>query len=593
MMSGENSAMGSKQGTLIKLVNAAVPVEECSGKAESFSNKKGLIRPIPPAVINWIGELFGPGGVYVISLKWRAKSLKRTIDRLDRAGIGRSLITPIRAVDGLAAGVKEMGKFRRLQGQYGFGSLKKELGQAGLIATSVKLWADIIEQRRPWSLIVEDDIELDPQAAMMLHTAWHQWPLAKNASIVYLGWCHAYRGKRVVFDQSTPKTPNLCYSLKIFDEFPECTHAYLLSLEGARQLHTHFTRRPSPAALDIEMNHLKPGANGYTVVGISSPLRSTPSKHGIVRQMPVGPLNPSDIPLLASDIDTCNTIEKEATEMFQRAGVGGRVESLRWQYAGDRERSGKARTGADIHRMVGVVAGVGGVGAGGTGPGTATTSSYELNAAVAAAAQRCFATATSASASSNTATGGNTTDTNTFTSLLGLASRSVAAPPHGYSLACSTMLYTQLRRAIALLLDVSRMPCGEGFIAYASGVRAQTMEEVGAVASAVVAAMDRETKRWVERPKLAAQTVQALAQAQAQAEAKVAQAAAQKLFVGWKGGTCTEESWCVPNLARIIDRKDRDHSTGTWCVAWRASCPCTCASVAAAATTSATPAPRT
>ena len=89
-----------------------------------------------------------------------------------------------------------MAKVRKLSTGKGFGTLRKELGQAGLIATSVNLWRSIVEQRRPWSLILEDDIIIDDDLERAFATGWFRSDLAvQNASLIYLGWCHAYRGK--------------------------------------------------------------------------------------------------------------------------------------------------------------------------------------------------------------------------------------------------------------------------------------------------------------------------------------------------------------------------------------------------------------
>jgi hypothetical protein len=55
-----------------------------------------------------IGELVGKGGAFVISLPWRRSNYERTQARLLAAGVAKEVVSYIRALDGLSAGMAEM-----------------------------------------------------------------------------------------------------------------------------------------------------------------------------------------------------------------------------------------------------------------------------------------------------------------------------------------------------------------------------------------------------------------------------------------------------------------------------------------------------
>jgi hypothetical protein len=80
-----------------------------------------------------------------------------------------------------------------------FRKLRRELGAAGLIATSIALWKRIVAEQRPWSLILEDDVGfVDKQQLNLAFGDFFPRIAAQSppALAVFLGWCHAYHGDR-------------------------------------------------------------------------------------------------------------------------------------------------------------------------------------------------------------------------------------------------------------------------------------------------------------------------------------------------------------------------------------------------------------
>jgi hypothetical protein len=267
--------------------------------------------------IDTISELVGKGGAFVISLPWRQHNYKRTVRGLLSIGVTAEIATYIPAVDGLSAGVDAMGKHLEITTTKGFGVLKIGLGQAGLIATSISLWRRIVKEGRKWSLVLEDDVAFgdDPQIfPEVFKDAWaHISEAQLTPTVVYLGWCQTYSGPLVFLESKS--TAHTCYKVKSFEGHPECTHAYLVSLEAAKYWLKHFAGRRVLAALDMELTNLKLKGD---VLALAYPHNS-----GLITQLSVGVDNPSDIAVASSDHagGNCDGTEVKARGLVEQAGV--------------------------------------------------------------------------------------------------------------------------------------------------------------------------------------------------------------------------------------------------------------------------------
>jgi hypothetical protein len=352
----------------------------------------------------------------------------------------------------------------------GFGNMKADLGRAGLIATSVRLWQRIAKEGRNWSLILEDDVVFNKHFASLFKDSWAQIGEAElTPSVVYLGWCQAYSGKVAFLDGPTTKR---CIKIKAFSGgHPECTHAYLISLEGVKHWLEHFTGKTiAQSALDMELTALELKGD---VLGLADPKTDRSAYFGLVQQLSAGVNNPSDIGITSADgkIDSCNGMEVKAKESADRGGV----------------RS------VDVSSKDPLLCAVSQGGCTGTTEFTFAEAKPSGDAAAVAAAapqqwRQCLASLglpqTGASSTSDTCSGAGTK----MSVSAWLAQSTTALSTEA---GCSKHPHcgkgTAVAKAITVLKEIGELPCGFDFLVFATGVRLQGTADVVCVSTALTA----------------------------------------------------------------------------------------------------------
>lgn len=91
-------------------------------------------------------------------------------------------------------------------------------GGAGCSMSHIQLWRYMVKHKIDWTLILEDDALLHPQFLQLFHHYWNKLP--QKVKIFYLGYCD----EKITSDEL------------VFEQGVICTHAYMLSWQGAKYL---------------------------------------------------------------------------------------------------------------------------------------------------------------------------------------------------------------------------------------------------------------------------------------------------------------------------------------------------------------------
>lgn len=143
------------------------------------------------------------------------------------------------AVDG-----RRLGKPATLTRRFDTSSHEWNPGQMGCALSHVQMWARVASGPDPHAVVLEDDVVLKP--------GWRDDVRAvlgevrdKNVDVVYLGHCFETKGRR------WHGSARLRHSVS-----PACTHAYLLTRQGARKLTAWAARTRFQLPVDNQMADL-------------------------------------------------------------------------------------------------------------------------------------------------------------------------------------------------------------------------------------------------------------------------------------------------------------------------------------------------
>lgn len=130
-------------------------------------------------------------------------------------------------------------------------SLCDRKGLAGCACSHIRIWKEIIDKNIPWTIVFEDDVHFHPNFLEFLETYLKNIP--ENADIVYLGY-HNACCKTVVNKYFTRGS---C----------ACTHAYIVSLSGAKTLLNVVDSLKGPIDMAMETFYWENSDNGYSIHG--------------------------------------------------------------------------------------------------------------------------------------------------------------------------------------------------------------------------------------------------------------------------------------------------------------------------------------
>lgn len=93
--------------------------------------------------------------------------------------------------------------------------------QMGCAASHIQIWKRIVDEKRDWTMIIEDDVTFHPNFLELFATYWKHVP--KDAAIIYPG-C-------ISFEEWFHTNDKLIHETGVL-----CTHSYLINWEGAKYL---------------------------------------------------------------------------------------------------------------------------------------------------------------------------------------------------------------------------------------------------------------------------------------------------------------------------------------------------------------------
>jgi GR25 family glycosyltransferase involved in LPS biosynthesis len=161
--------------------------------------------------------------LFLVNLDRRKHRLASSLKRIERAGFTN--VERVRGVDGQVQ--DELDKGWKCHGSPPFDKSDPEFmeykGKQGCALSHLNIWKNIIDNDIPFAVVFEDDVDF--------HEKWHE--LAKEY------WKHTPRDFHVLYLGS-----------QIHTMFPEniivspvyCTHAYMITLDGAKRLYELYTK---------------------------------------------------------------------------------------------------------------------------------------------------------------------------------------------------------------------------------------------------------------------------------------------------------------------------------------------------------------
>jgi GR25 family glycosyltransferase involved in LPS biosynthesis len=176
-----------------------------------------------PCPTSWQNILEAP--LYLINLERKPERLEIATKRIQEAGFKH--ILPWKAVD--ATKQDELDQAWNTLGNPSFDmrdvSFKKYKGTQGCAVSHYLLWKHMIDQKIPYMVVMEDDV--------VFHKHWHVL-----APIYYEVTAHNYD---ILYLGNYNENNMLLAPILITPVF--CTHAYVLTLEGARKLYSLCLKR--------------------------------------------------------------------------------------------------------------------------------------------------------------------------------------------------------------------------------------------------------------------------------------------------------------------------------------------------------------
>jgi GR25 family glycosyltransferase involved in LPS biosynthesis len=167
-----------------------------------------------------------PFQIFIINLDRKPERYKYVTDQLDILGITGYHRFP--ATDGFKIDSNKMeidGVSKKL--------IDKGKGLAGCASSHIRMWKYIADNNLGWTLVLEDDAHFHPRFKQLFPKYWRH--VNTDARIVFPGYCSQVE---------TTNTPVLSNNVG-------CTHAYLISAEGARHLLNNILPISQPVDLDI------------------------------------------------------------------------------------------------------------------------------------------------------------------------------------------------------------------------------------------------------------------------------------------------------------------------------------------------------
>ena len=163
--------------------------------------------------------------VFLVNLDRRKDRLDASIKRIEDAGFTN--VERIRAVDALHDDLteawREHGSPLLSPNDPGF---VEEIGRQGCALSHYRIWQQMIAQNIPYAVVFEDDVEFHNKWKILSEQYWQNTP--KDFDILYMGG-----------QIDIPMEGNIIVS-PVF-----CTHAYLITLKGAKILYELCLKNPN------------------------------------------------------------------------------------------------------------------------------------------------------------------------------------------------------------------------------------------------------------------------------------------------------------------------------------------------------------
>lgn len=188
-----------------------------------------------------------PFPIYIISLERKPERYEYVKQQLDELGIVN--YRKFLAIDGKVTSVEEFVEFG-VSEQMAKKSSATNKSESACAASHIDLWKEMVEQKAPWSLILEDDAHFHPDFLTLFPRYWEQVP--QSAKIIFVGHCFSRGGENGV----APVVAKCAY----------CAHAYMINWETAREL-LEKTLPVNEAIDNILVNHFRQYSGAYLFNG--------------------------------------------------------------------------------------------------------------------------------------------------------------------------------------------------------------------------------------------------------------------------------------------------------------------------------------
>lgn len=168
-----------------------------------------------------------PFPIYIVNLDRKPERYSYVKDQLDKMSITN--YNRISAVDGFNMGREELNNFGLTY------ELTERKGIAGCASSHIQIWNLIANNKMGWTLILEDDVNFHPNFVKLFNKYWKKVP--REAKIVFPGFCA---------DSSVEQTQDAVIQKGVM-----CTHAYIISWQGAQYLLDNLLPMSEPIDISI------------------------------------------------------------------------------------------------------------------------------------------------------------------------------------------------------------------------------------------------------------------------------------------------------------------------------------------------------
>lgn len=203
-----------------------------------------------PALVHSITPGTFPFDVYVINLDRKPERFEYVKSQLSKYKGLR--ITRWSGTDGFKTGADKMVRLGVTRGL-----TEKGLGLAGCASSHIRLWKHIAEEKKDWTLILEDDAHFHPQFFQIFHHYWNRIAgdkeMSRKAKILFPGYC----------SPPHPEETDL-----VFHETPMCLHGYMLSHVGAKYLLANLLPMDEPVDIAL-VEFLRHREDSYVFNGLA------------------------------------------------------------------------------------------------------------------------------------------------------------------------------------------------------------------------------------------------------------------------------------------------------------------------------------